>query len=211
MLRKASKGDLHALAHVYKNSFPDSMRHIFGGPPPDQPLVDIYGFLLDEFPDYFLVAEEEGEVAGYVIAPPDISPLVRHALLRGYALRWAWRWLTGRYGFGVRVAWILLADKLALLANKGKAAENSDARILSVAVDPAHQGKGLGMQLAVAGIDLLRKAGAESVMLEVRANNGAALHLYRKLGFHEVGRFEDKVGVWIQMVTHVRPAAEKAA
>ncbi|MHB0977425.1 MAG: GNAT family N-acetyltransferase [Candidatus Aquicultorales bacterium] len=204
MIRKAQPYDLPSVASIYKRAFPDSIEHIFGKEPSDQPFIDIYRFLLDEFPDYFLVEEEEGKVVGYVVAPPDVSALVKDAVLKGYVLRWSWRWMRGRYGFGLTPVGVLLADKWAFLRSKDKASESSDARILSIAVDPDRQGKGLGKKLTKVGMELLDRAGADKIMLEVREQNERAKHIYKKLGFHEVGSFRDKGGVWVQMIAHIR-------
>ncbi|GAB3592188.1 mycothiol synthase [Angustibacter peucedani] len=52
-----------------------------------------------------------------------------------------------------------------------------------VGVAPAHQGKGLGRQLTVAGLRYLRAAGLTQAMLYVDADNTAAVHTYQRLGF----------------------------
>jgi len=183
MIRRAQPYDMPSVAAIYKRAFPDSIEHIFGKEPADQPFIDIYRFLLDEYPDYFLVEEDEGKVVGYVVAPPDVSALVKNAVFKGYVFRWSWRWLTGKYAFGLNPVGVLLSDKWAFLRSKDKASETSDARILSIAVDPGYQGKGLGKKLTAAGVDLLDKAGADKIMLEVRENNEVAKHIYEKLGF----------------------------
>jgi mycothiol synthase len=52
-----------------------------------------------------------------------------------------------------------------------------------VGVDPAHQGRGLGRALTVAGLRYLRDLGLEQAMLYVESDNEAALAVYRALGF----------------------------
>ncbi|MCL5292731.1 MAG: GNAT family N-acetyltransferase [Actinobacteria bacterium] len=210
MIKRAERFDLPQVAAIYRRAFPDSITHIFGKTPKDKAFIDIYQFLLDTYPEYFLVDEEDGRITGYVVAPPDVSILVKRAILRGYVLRWSWRWLIGKYGFGLRPVWILLGDKWALLRSKHKAVEESDARILSIAVDPAYQGRGIGGKLTKAALDLLRASGIEKVMLEVREGNEAAYRIYTKFGFREVGKFRDSGGVWIQMVADL-PKKAKAA
>lgn len=64
--------------------------------------------------------------------------------------------------------------------------EHADIQTLSVA--PSHQGKGLGQQLLK---DLEREAtsrGANAIFLEVRVDNAAAIALYLKNGYQELGR-----------------------
>lgn len=52
-----------------------------------------------------------------------------------------------------------------------------------VGVAPAAQGQKLGRVLTTAGIDHLRRAGVDAVILYVDAENVAAAELYKKLGF----------------------------
>ena len=63
-----------------------------------------------------------------------------------------------------------------------------EAEILSVAVAPAWRGRGLARPLL--NLHLRRLAGlrAVAVFLEVGEKNTAACRLYRRAGFHEVGR-----------------------
>ncbi len=62
--------------------------------------------------------------------------------------------------------------------------------IYVISVDPAHQGRGLGRALTVAGLDWLASAGLRTGMLFVDGANAAAVSLYRSLGFdvHHVDR-----------------------
>jgi ribosomal-protein-alanine N-acetyltransferase len=62
------------------------------------------------------------------------------------------------------------------------------AEIETIAIAGNAQGYGFGSSLLLAALGALRLAGAEEVELEVRASNGAALRLYERAGFGEVGR-----------------------
>jgi len=64
-------------------------------------------------------------------------------------------------------------------------------------VDPAHQGRGLGRLLTVAGLTMLRDRGLPQAMLYVESDNGPARATYRALGFTH----------WDTDVMFARPAA----
>jgi ribosomal-protein-alanine N-acetyltransferase len=62
-----------------------------------------------------------------------------------------------------------------------------EAEILTLAVTPEKRGKGLGRALLQAAIARAQELGAQSVLLEVGADNPSALALYAGLGFTKVG------------------------
>jgi GNAT superfamily N-acetyltransferase len=55
--------------------------------------------------------------------------------------------------------------------------------LANVAVDPAHRRRGIGRSLVQASIDMARQRGACVVLLQVEADNDAAIRLYTGLGF----------------------------
>lgn len=60
------------------------------------------------------------------------------------------------------------------------------ADVMTIAVDPAARGGGLGRRLLEHLLAVAAAGGARWVMLEVRADNTAALELYRRFGFEVV-------------------------
>ena len=56
--------------------------------------------------------------------------------------------------------------------------------IYVIAVDPEFQGRGLGRELTLAGLEHLAEQGLQVGMLYVEDDNAAAVGLYRELGFH---------------------------
>ena len=62
-----------------------------------------------------------------------------------------------------------------------------EAEILTLAVAPRARGKGLGRALLQAAISRAHAIGAETMFLEVGADNPAARALYGSLGFTKVG------------------------
>jgi [ribosomal protein S18]-alanine N-acetyltransferase len=70
------------------------------------------------------------------------------------------------------------------------------ARLYSVAVAPAHSGRGIASALIAAVAAAARRRGCNSLRLEVHEKNRAAIAVYRRAGFVEFGRhhcyYEDK-------------------
>ena len=80
----------------------------------------------------------------------------------------------------------LAGTKLAGFILSRLAAE--EAEILSVAVDRAWQGRGLGHRLLMQHLGRLAGYGAQTVFLEVGEKNDPATQLYLRAGFREVAR-----------------------
>jgi len=62
-----------------------------------------------------------------------------------------------------------------------------ESHILNLTVCPEVQRQGIGSKLLKHFIQLARRHGADSVMLEVRPSNRKAISLYEKMGFNEIG------------------------
>jgi ribosomal-protein-alanine N-acetyltransferase len=74
-----------------------------------------------------------------------------------------------------------------LLGYAGVMFSGSEADVQTLAVTPSAQGRGIGALLLRALIDRAARRGATSVLLEVRADNDAAIALYRRSGFERIG------------------------
>jgi len=66
-----------------------------------------------------------------------------------------------------------------------------EAEILSLGVASISQRSGVGTQLVRGLIDTAQRKGVKRVFLDVAASNEAALGLYAKLGFAQMGRRKD--------------------
>ena len=62
-----------------------------------------------------------------------------------------------------------------------------ESELFNIAVSPEYRGKGLSKLLMDSALADARKRGAETVLLEVRASNAAAIGLYEKYGFVQNG------------------------
>jgi ribosomal-protein-alanine N-acetyltransferase len=63
-----------------------------------------------------------------------------------------------------------------------------EAEILTIAVDGALRRRGVGRALLASHMSRLPSLGAKTLFLEVERENVAAIALYAKFGFHEVGQ-----------------------
>jgi ribosomal-protein-alanine N-acetyltransferase len=86
-----------------------------------------------------------------------------------------------------------LAEPLAFLLVEGDAgfllgrAVAGEAELLTLAVSPDARRRGLGRKLVARFLYQARLRGAESVFLEVAADNPAAIALYESAGFQRAG------------------------
>lgn len=62
-----------------------------------------------------------------------------------------------------------------------------DVELITIAVDRKWRGKGVGLMLMRALFEAVRMSPAKRMLLEVAADNVAALKLYGKLGFEQIG------------------------
>ena len=200
-MRSARKEDLYDVARVYLRAFPDSLRALHSPQLSALAVGDVMRAPLLADPGSLLVAHAPaGEIVGYVIAVTDASLVLHAVLFRWLVPKWLVRWLRGRYHLSPRGAWALLRDLLHLRGTARMRDADVPARIISLAVDPDWQGRGIGEQLLEAAFQRLRELGRTEVRLEVRPENLAARRLYEKLGFRPVGEFRDTRGPWIVMV-----------
>jgi len=63
----------------------------------------------------------------------------------------------------------------------------SEAHILNLCIHPDFQGRDYGKALLTFLVEQSKKAGADTVLLEVRESNEIAIALYQSSGFHELG------------------------
>lgn len=75
-----------------------------------------------------------------------------------------------------------------VLAPYSKLEEDNSYYICGVALFPAYRGLGLGHQLMALAEQQARDRGFEKLSLIVFEENSGAKRLYKKLGYHEVGR-----------------------
>jgi GNAT superfamily N-acetyltransferase len=204
--RTAGREDLLGIGWVYLRGFKITLEQFDSPDLSPQAVADVMLACLEAEPGCIGVAEVDGEVIGYIIAVADVGSVRRVSLRRGLPLVWLWRWLRGRYGLSLRGVRHILADKMSSWRGARLPGANCP-RVLSIAVDPDWQGRGIGKGLLPLAISRLRTQGCDCVRLEVRPENEAARRLYEGFGFTQAGRFEDSRGPWEVMTLQLGPEA----
>jgi ribosomal-protein-alanine N-acetyltransferase len=100
--------------------------------------------------------------------------------------------------------WYVVAEgPTGILGYAGVSVNGAEADVMTVAVSPDAQGRGLGSRLLDALLDTARRRGATQVLLEVRADNDAARQLYVNRGFEQIavrrGYYGDTDGVIMRL------------
>lgn len=74
------------------------------------------------------------------------------------------------------------------------------ARLYSIATTPAARGRGVGAALLAAAEQAVRARGGRALRLEVRVDNAAAMRLYERAGYAQIGGYrgyyEDGADAW---------------
>ena len=94
--------------------------------------------------------------------------------------------------------YVLATGGPRLLGYAGLAVTGAQADVQTLAVHPDEQGRGTGGVLLRALLGEATRAGVTSVLLEVRADNTAALALYTRHGFEQIAvrrRYDQPEGV----------------
>ena len=200
LYRNAGRSDLGAIARIFLDAFPESVEYYTGHPIGPLAIEDAFAIVFDAEPEAFFVAELNGRVVGYIVVPAGFSGILRTAVLHGHLLKMFCRWITGRYGVGLRPVWMVARNWLGLAGETRHPEAHAEARILSIAVEPGCQGLGIGSGLTKAGLDYLRSRGEKMVRLEVRPDNQPAIRVYEKYGFKITGETTDVQGKWLVML-----------
>ena len=87
---------------------------------------------------------------------------------------------SGHSAWGCRVAGELVGFFVLMVAM-------DEAHVLNISVAEKRQAMGFGARLLCQAMRAARRAGATTLLLEVRPSNGKALALYRHFGFQQIG------------------------
>ena len=84
--------------------------------------------------------------------------------------------------------WLVALDGEQVAGYIGAQSVPPEADVMNLAVSPQYRRSGIGQRLLETLINRLAAEGINSLALEVRPSNEAALTLYRRFGFREIGR-----------------------
>ncbi len=84
--------------------------------------------------------------------------------------------------------WLVEERDGVAVAYVGSQSSPPEADVMNVAVSPDYRRQGIGESLMIALGEALASKGIETLTLEVRASNEAAISLYTRLGYEQVGR-----------------------
>ena len=89
-----------------------------------------------------------------------------------------------------------------------------ESHMLNLSIARAHQRKGCGRQFVEFLVNEARRHGAQTMLLEVRPSNQAAINCYNSAGFNEVGARKDYYPAQggredaLLLARHISPAAD---
>jgi ribosomal protein S18 acetylase RimI-like enzyme len=88
-----------------------------------------------------------------------------------------------RHGFLPEATWLVACGDCCCGTVQGIRERSGRGAIQNLGVIPSHRGRGIGSALVLQALHGFRRAGLGAAVLEVTAQNDAAVRLYRRLGF----------------------------
>lgn len=192
---------IESTARIHRTAFPDSLITALG----PEAARRYYRWLLQGPHDSVgIAALDDGELAGFLVggrfqgAVSGYMRANRPFLIGRMLLR---PWLIARPDFFRKVSWRTLKRTFRRSAPPSglNSTLNSTSKprrsfgVLSIAVDPARQGRGVGAALMIEAERQAREQGYDAMDLTVAPTNAAAVRLYEKLGW---SRETPADGVW---------------
>lgn len=179
--RPADRADLFRICLLTADSGTDASA-LFSDP--DYPGLVWSVPYLDFEPAHAFVADDDGEVVGYIVGTPDTNAFEARLdrqwwpkLARHYAGR------TATAPFDAKVL-----DRIANPVHSHAGVAASHPAHLHINLLPPAQSGGWGRKLIEAELASLREAGAKAVHLGVSPTNARAIGFYHHLGFVEIER-----------------------
>ncbi len=126
-----------------------------------------------------------GEYCFRAMTPEDLDS-VMEVEVRSYTHPWTKGILAGCLKPG-NSCWVI-ENGVRLIGHGVLTSAAGEAHILNITVSPETQGQGVGRRFLQHFLDIAQGVKAETLFLEVRPSNIAAVTLYESVGFNEIGR-----------------------
>lgn len=177
IVRAGADADASAAARLHATAITEGFLSSLG----PRFLTRLYRRMVRDPGSFLLVAEEDGAVIGHAAATENVSHLYRQFLVRDGLVA------------GIAAAPRLLSQfrsVLETLRYPSGTDELPSAELLAVAVESAHQGRGVGRALVTAVREELLRRDVHGARVVVAATNGPALRLYTSSGFRPSASIE---------------------
>ena len=113
------------------------------------------------------------------------------AVMRVETSAYEFPWTKGIFADCIRVGYDCLVavdhQQQQIVAHAVLSVAAGESHILNLAIHQDFQRQGIGKQFLSHLIDVARLKSAETMILEARPSNVAAIHLYQSSGFNEIG------------------------
>jgi len=186
-IRRAGESDAPAVARLHADQISEGFLSFLG----PRFLARLYRRIVRDPDSFLLVADLGGHHVGFISGSTDVRGLYRRFLVRdGIPAAWSaaprlivgWRQVVETLGHGTSGG------------AGGATGTGPGAELLSVAVAPDRQGRGLGRRLVESFLGELESRSCPSGHVVVGAGNVGAVALYERCGFVVAERFELHAG-----------------
>jgi ribosomal protein S18 acetylase RimI-like enzyme len=181
--REATEADAAAAARLHADEISEGFLSFLG----PGFLTHLYRRISLSPSSFLIVAEADDHVVGFIAGSCDVTALYRSFV-----------WRDGiRASLGVArrlvLGWRRVLETLRHGAGDG-AGTGEGTELLAIAVDPSHQGRGIGKGLVDSFLSEVDRTGGSTAYVIVATGNSGAIDLYRRAGFVAAAEFELHAG-----------------
>jgi len=193
-VRVATPADAPALARLHLETLPADLSDL--SPLGEELVRHFYARSIERGAAQARVAEEDGQLLGFVLVTDDIGTMFQRSLLAGPGDALTFIRKSNPIG---------LARALVAKLTSGTVTVASAPELVYLGVSERARGRRLGRILTYEGQKLLDDAGFRGYQLTLRADNQHALRVYEACGFEIVRRFVKSGREHLLMVCNVSP------
>lgn len=186
-IKQITKGDLHDIALIRCEDNNQLLRYIDGSCH-SKLLEDYFLFFLKAIPSVFMGCFEGGNLVGYIAISTTDRNILTQAFIKGYLLRWAINWITGKYSIGFKSVVKAIKRFMQNPWFKRKDTLGPLPYIVSIATAPSYKRRGIALALLEKGCESLKIEGHSKLSIHVGIENKEPLNLFLKNGFRITGK-----------------------